>query len=214
MQQHLKTIKHALQDFRPNDWPALPGRRNHLLAGILVPLLSDNNWTCLLTQRKSYLREHGGEICFPGGKPDEKDGSLENTAVREAFEEVGLKNGVILQKLSSVPLYTSEYRLEPFLSLFPENVHLKANPQEVETIVPIPIRSILSLPYIDGKKFYLQERAYISPIFIPQKLGLDIQQPIFGGTAHVLLETIEIVSKAMGIPTPPRKETFDHFPFV
>ena len=102
------------------DVPALPGRRNHLHAGVLVPLrFVDGDLEVVLTERVATLRHHGGEVSFPGGKPDPEDRDLEHTALREAEEEIGLRGARVLGRLSSIPLYTSDFRLEPFVALVP-----------------------------------------------------------------------------------------------
>jgi 8-oxo-dGTP pyrophosphatase MutT (NUDIX family) len=213
VRHHEQKIAAALSLFKKQDWPALPGRTNHKKAGVIVPLLADEEWTCILTQRTAILREHGGEICFPGGKPDPQDISLQDTALREAKEELGLHTGTVLTRLSSIPLYTSDYRLEPFLTLFPAKTSITPNPNEVAHVLPLSIKCILSLPFIDGKDFTFDGKQYLSPIFLPKKLGFAIEQPIFGGTAHVLYETITLVARALSIDVPPTKCTFDQFPF-
>ena len=214
MLSHQKLLKKSISGFTRHDWPPLPGKTNHRDAGILVPILVDNNWTCILTRRTPHLRTHSKEICFPGGKPDPEDKNLQATALREAKEELNLTGGKILTKLSSVPLYTSEFRLHPFLALFPDTITIIANPSEVADVLPIPILSLLNLSFLDGTEFELEGKKYISPIFIPSKVGLPIDQPIYGGTAHVLYETITLVAQATGYEVPPLKATFDQFPFV
>lgn len=214
MLSHQRSITKSLINFIRHDWPSFPGKTNHRNAGVLIPIICDDEWTCILTRRTPHLRTHSKEICFPGGKPDPEDKNLQETAIREAKEELNLDGGVVVTKLSSVPLYTSEFRLHPFLALFPQKTTISANPEEVADVLPISIRSILSLSFLDGTEFELEGKKYISPIFIPSKVGLSIEQPIYGGTAHVLYETITIVAQAIGCTIPPLKTTFDQFPFV
>ena len=60
-------------------------------AAVLVPVvLRDQEPTVLLTLRTSHLRDHAGQISFPGGRTERDDDSAEETALREAEEEVGL----------------------------------------------------------------------------------------------------------------------------
>ena len=65
-----------------------------------------NNETCfLLTQRASYKGTHSAQISFPGGKIEPSDKNLQETALRETFEEVGVKRNTLLL-LEKLRMYT------------------------------------------------------------------------------------------------------------
>ena len=110
----------ALAEHVRKDMAALPGRHNTLRAGILVPLVWRGELECVLTERCAKLRHHGGEVSFPGGRPEPDDVDLAATAVRETHEEIGVADVRLLGELSSVPLYTSEFRLVPFVAALPD----------------------------------------------------------------------------------------------
>lgn len=59
-------------------------------AAVLVPLFEDEDGTVrvVLTQRSRLLKKHAGEVAFPGGKRDPEDHTIQETALREAEEEV------------------------------------------------------------------------------------------------------------------------------
>ena len=60
-------------------------------ASVLVPLQYENcMWQVILTRRSMNMKNHSGQISFPGGKFEEEDKSLDTTALREANEEIGL----------------------------------------------------------------------------------------------------------------------------
>jgi 8-oxo-dGTP pyrophosphatase MutT (NUDIX family) len=60
-------------------------------AAVLVGIVPDPSGSrVILTKRASHLKHHPGQIAFPGGKQEAGDASLEDTALREAHEEVGL----------------------------------------------------------------------------------------------------------------------------
>lgn len=85
----------ASSDFDLNPEVILPAGRKLRPAAVLVGVRSgEAGPEVLLTRRSSALKHHPGQIAFPGGKQDEGDGSLEDTALREAFEEVGLPQGL------------------------------------------------------------------------------------------------------------------------
>ena len=109
LQEHFRT-------YTPKFYPPFANRKNNISAGVLVALYEDQDWTCIMTQRSSLLKDHSGEMCFPGGKQQKEDSSLADTALREAKEEVNIE-ATIIGKLSSIPLYTSDFRLEPFVAI-------------------------------------------------------------------------------------------------
>src|SRR6478752_2903518 len=59
-------------------------------AAVLVPVVMRNDPTLLFTERSSQLRQHSGQIAFPGGRVDPEDASIAAAAYREAEEEIGL----------------------------------------------------------------------------------------------------------------------------
>jgi 8-oxo-dGTP pyrophosphatase MutT (NUDIX family) len=61
-----------------------------LEAGVLVPLFEDDEGVVntILTERSATLKHHAGEVALPGGKRDPRDVSIQDTALREAHEEV------------------------------------------------------------------------------------------------------------------------------
>ena len=72
----------------PPPLPAGPALRP---AAVLVPLLlAEEGVQILLTRRADGLRQHAGQVSFPGGKQEEEDASLTETALREAEEEISL----------------------------------------------------------------------------------------------------------------------------
>jgi 8-oxo-dGTP pyrophosphatase MutT (NUDIX family) len=84
-------------------------------AAVLVPFLyTEGEWHLLFTRRTDTLPEHSGQVAFPGGRSDPEDPSQEATALREAFEEIGLRpeNVRLLGKLEAFTTITN-YRLTP-----------------------------------------------------------------------------------------------------
>jgi 8-oxo-dGTP pyrophosphatase MutT (NUDIX family) len=60
-------------------------------AGVLVPLFMDSDeYRVLFTKRTNRVAHHKGQVSFPGGRVDDGDGSMEETALRETHEEIGL----------------------------------------------------------------------------------------------------------------------------
>jgi hypothetical protein len=83
--------------YQPGIEPESPGIPPEMLfnpgpsrpAAVLIPLLRlAESWHLLYTRRNSDLPEHSGQVAFPGGRSDPDDGSPEETALREAYEEI------------------------------------------------------------------------------------------------------------------------------
>lgn len=192
-------LQKALMQWKVQEMPALPGRRNHLQAGVMVPILWCPEPVALLTLRTPTLRQHAGEISFPGGRPDPEDGSLEVTALREAREELGIQNARVLGRLSSMPVFTSDYRLVPFVCEVPATEVLHPEPGEVAKVLRVPLLSILELPALDGIPWEWEGEAFVSPVFELDGLLL------YGATAHTFFELLMIASQLLKRSLPPWK---------
>jgi len=76
-------------------------------SAVLVPIIEKEGKLYILFEKRSQFVSQPGEICFPGGKVDQDDESIEFTAVRETIEELGYKKEYIqvLGKLGVLPSY-------------------------------------------------------------------------------------------------------------
>ncbi len=190
-------LREALAAHEVVDHPALQGRRNHRRAGVLVPIHWRPDPVVLLTRRPATLRMHAGEICFPGGNPEPEDaGDLWNTAIREAREELDLRVDTRLGELCSMPVYTSDYRLVPFVAST-SDLPLRPDPDEVAEVVELSLRALIERP-LTGVAYDWQGAEYVSPVFEVATGGL-----VFGATAHTLWELVQLAARAVGHEPPP-----------
>ena len=103
------------------------------------------NLNYLMIEKSKELKNHGGEIAFPGGKWNEEDNDLLDTALRETEEEIGLdisKENVISQ-LENVRTLNSGYTITPFVCILPSLPKLKTN-FEVKSILKHTYDSIFA----------------------------------------------------------------------
>ncbi len=175
---------------------SLPGRTNHIQAATLVPLRWTGGLSTIFTVRSAGLREHAGEVCFPGGTPLTPEEDLENTAIREAEEELGISAPRILGRLSRIPVYTSEHRITPFVAAI-DDAPLRPYAGEVAQVLEVPILGVLEQPSIEGLPFPMKGAISWSPIF-----HVD-GHIIYGATAHTFWELLDILAPLYGRTCPP-----------
>jgi len=98
---------------------------------------------CLI-RRPATMKNHAGQIAFPGGKREKEDVDLFQTALREAYEEIGLigETVEILGKLSSVYVQVSDFLITPVLGWVKEKPSIKIDPSEVDEVLFISLEDI------------------------------------------------------------------------
>jgi 8-oxo-dGTP pyrophosphatase MutT (NUDIX family) len=114
-------------------------------AAVLVPLfLADGEPHAVFTRRRGDLRRHAGEISFPGGRRDPEDAGLENTALREAEEEIGLPRLQVrvLGELPSTSTFVTNYMIHPFVGLIPAGLAWRLSEREVDAVLELPLRKL------------------------------------------------------------------------
>jgi 8-oxo-dGTP pyrophosphatase MutT (NUDIX family) len=116
------------------------------IAGVLVPLLNMNDEIhVLLTQRAAHLNDHAGQISFPGGRKEETDIDIQGTALREAYEEVGLHPSCV-EILGSLPDYhtITGYQVTPVVGIISELGSFAPDTNEVDEIFMVPLAFLMN----------------------------------------------------------------------
>lgn len=124
---------------------AAPGDGRVTPASVLVPIvLRQPTPTLLLTRRTEHLRDHPGQISFPGGRVEESDASPEHTALREAAEEIGL-DSTHVEVLGFLPDYrtVTGFCITPVVALLTPPFALTPDPFEVAEIFEVPLSFVL-----------------------------------------------------------------------
>lgn len=114
-------------------------------AAVLVPIVvRESGMTMLLTQRTAHLRDHAGQVSFPGGRCEPEDAGPEATALREAHEEVGLEPGQV-EVLGRLPEYltTTGFRVVPVVGLVQPPLNLRLDDFEVADVFEPPLEFLL-----------------------------------------------------------------------
>ncbi|PLX84270.1 MAG: CoA pyrophosphatase [Desulfuromonas sp.] len=116
-------------------------------AAVLMPLFvkGGEGWV-LLTRRTEDLPHHRGEIAFPGGASHDEDGDLEQTALRETEEEMGIRPAdvTLLGRLDDI-VSVHDYRVTPYVGTIPHPYPFQVNSAEVAEVIQAPL-AVLSDP--------------------------------------------------------------------
>jgi 8-oxo-dGTP pyrophosphatase MutT (NUDIX family) len=114
-------------------------------AAVLIPLvLKEAGLSVLLTQRTNHLRDHAGQISFPGGRMDPEDQGPNDTALRESQEEIGLDpKGVEI--IGHLPQYltVSGYSVTPVVGLVQAQAEYVLDEFEVADVFEVPLSFLL-----------------------------------------------------------------------
>jgi 8-oxo-dGTP pyrophosphatase MutT (NUDIX family) len=159
---------------------------------VLIPLLrEEGEYKILFTKRTDTVEAHKGQISFPGGRIDEQDGTLLDTALRETEEEIGLprESVTVLGRSDDATTLSSNYIVHPFVGLIPYPYAFRLNAGEVKQLVIVPFtlffgtEEILPVEY-EGK--------------IHQNLAYRYDgEVVWGATARIMRNLVEILSESL-----------------
>ena len=110
-------------------------------AAVLIPLVYwKTEWQLVFTRRTEMVEHHKGQVSFPGGGCDPSETTPEQTALREAEEEIGLKTGDVrlLGRLNEY-LTITRFRVTPVVGVMPWPYEVRPEKAEVERVFTIPL---------------------------------------------------------------------------
>jgi 8-oxo-dGTP pyrophosphatase MutT (NUDIX family) len=116
-------------------------------AAVLVPVyLAGSDLQIVFTKRREDLRRHPGEISFPGGRRDEGEHDLQQTALREAEEEIGLPREAveIVGALQPTPTIATGYAVYPFVGLIGSTRDWSPSAGEVAEVLELPVAALIA----------------------------------------------------------------------
>jgi len=183
----VEKLEGALADFDPRriDSPAASP------AAVLLLLRSvEREPYVVFTERTSNVEHHKGQICFPGGGMMESDATPEAAALRETFEEIGVKSEHVrvIGQLDEI-LTVSDFRVSPFVGLFEHDPDYQYSTCDVE------VAQVIEVPF----SFLMEEGSM--ELEVREHRGREVLVPAFsydghriwGATARMLHQLIELV---------------------
>lgn len=116
---------------------------DHKRAGVMILLYTqDDSWHTIYIKRARHgLDKHSGQIGFPGGRYEKKDGTMENCALRETEEELGIPRDMIhiIGDLSPLHVYASNHLVFPFVGIIESSPLIVPNSREVDQVYNTPL---------------------------------------------------------------------------
>lgn len=167
---------------------------NYTQASVLLPLfIKDGRYWLLFMRRTNTVEHHKGEVSFPGGAVDEDDRTLEYTAKREAFEEIGVREEdiEILGQLDDMTTITSHFIVHPFVGVVPFPYAFTLNEREVEHLIEIPLQFFLGYSEPEPVTMDYGGEVLETPAFIYEGTV------IWGATERILVNFIHLIRSGM-----------------
>ena len=165
-------------------------------SAVLVPIYhKQGQYYILLTKRTETVKDHKGQISFPGGAYEAEDRTLVNTALRECAEEIGLTADRIevLGELDDTLTHTSNYIISPFVALIRWPYQFNIDQREIEEIIEVPIMALLERNCQREKTEILDGEAITSYFYHYQG------KVIWGATAKILNQFLVIFTRVINL---------------
>lgn len=164
-------------------------------AAVMMLFYPKNEDTHLvLIVRNSYPGVHSSQIAFPGGKVEDIDFDLKQTALRETHEEIGVHpNDVhVIRDFSSIYIPPSNFLVYPFLGVSQTELTFNLQEEEVAGIIELPLSSLLDDSIISNKNL---ETSYSKLIEVPV---FQIEEhSVWGATAMMLSELKDVLKMVL-----------------
>jgi len=161
-------------------------------AALLLIYEHDHAWHVPLTVRGSALRHHTGQVSLPGGRLDHPDESVQQAALREAHEEIGVRPSDVdvLGLLTPISVYVSGHLLQPVVGVALERPAFVVAEPEVERLIELPLSHLLDKDVVAWEE---RTRSLPPPGLMNVPYFAVAGVRVWGATAMVLAEFIAVL---------------------
>jgi 8-oxo-dGTP pyrophosphatase MutT (NUDIX family) len=162
-------------------------------AGVTVLIYpKDGEYCVLLNKRSDTVEDHKGEISFPGGRRDEGDRTLLDTALRETYEEMGVlpQDIEVLGQLDDVAT-NSNYVINAFVGTIPSSYPFRPNSDEVAEVIEIPLGALTHSRVLRDEMRIVDGGLVNRPSYVYRG------HMVYGATAMLLTGFLEVMAGAL-----------------
>ena len=154
---------------------------------LLYPLKGEAH--LVFIKRNEYDGPHSAQVSFPGGAWEAKDKSLENTALRETREELGIRDKIVIMGgLTPLHIPVSNFMVYPFLGWMDQRPEFDPDPSEVQYVIEVSLRDLLNPANCQSEILYHHEQPVEAPFY---QVG---KEKIWGATAMMLSEILQLAA--------------------
>lgn len=148
----------------------------------------------VLILRKTYRGVHSGQIGFPGGRVETVDKNLEDTAIRETYEEIGVRpsNITVIRELTRVYIPSSNFWVYPYVGITNHTPRFRRQESEVEELILVKLEDLMEDNNIGSE---VLSTSYTEDIEVPAFLLNG--KVVWGATAMMLNEVKRMLAKVL-----------------
>lgn len=159
-------------------------------AAVMILLVKDNeDWKIVYTRRTTGVRTHQGEVSFPGGSYEKSDDTMVQTALRETYEEIGVRPECIRILGGLDPIRTiSNFMVYPFVGIMECVPEFVINSDEVERLFMLPLEW-LSNPENFYEQDHLVENRFVRKVIHYRNYE---GEHLWGLTARITQQLLEL----------------------
>lgn len=187
MEENLRDLLSQRKRHLMNDYHLMP-------SAVLVALfVKSGERHILFIKRSQGVKDHKGEISFPGGLWEERDQRIEKTALREALEEIGIhpSDVKILGLLDDIKTTSTSYRVTPVVGVISHPYPFTINRVEVDEIIEIPINHLMDKGNSGEESIIRNGVTYTGQVYHYK------HHLIWGATSRILSNLFELLTKIL-----------------